>query len=496
MDKKLEKYYKRLQKEAIIKSLIFGLIICFSVILILSIVFFAFQTKQILISIIIGFVSLIISSVLIYNYKYKPDLKQIAKRVDEMGLEERVITMVEFKDENGFIYKKQRENTEYELGKINDKDFKLKFSKPSFFVLGVVIVLGLSSFALPKLENSNSSFGSLPPITSEPPVTSEIIPDQELDEDKIIAELLEKLRELIANSAVGKDFKEELYAIVDQLEEDIKKLNTLTEKIEAISKAREEIKKKIEEELLRLSIGRCLKKFEITAELGNVIIMASSDESKIPQVGEALNRIKERLKNSNDYEQELNKLIAALDFAIETATKEKNTLLVEAIINFRNSLIGETARKKSSIVLKILDVNNIDSVFDKTNEEIQEALKKNIDDTLPEQGESEKDVEDLGESIDQAFADAEDQLKDLKEEDNNSDDSSKEDGDGTNPPPTFDDGNLESDTVIDGETPYLNVYEEYYEEIMAYLSGNEDIPEDIREIIEKYLEMINGEGNK
>ena len=55
--------------------------------------------------------------------------------------------------------------------------------------------------------------------------------------------------------------------------------------------------------------------------------------------------------------------------------------------------------------------------------------------------------------------------------------------------PVFDTGNLDSETVIDGQTPYLDVFEEYYEEILEYLENNE-VPDDLREVIEKYLEMI------
>ena len=55
--------------------------------------------------------------------------------------------------------------------------------------------------------------------------------------------------------------------------------------------------------------------------------------------------------------------------------------------------------------------------------------------------------------------------------------------------PIFDTGNLDSETVIDGQTPYLDVFEEYYDEIVEYLENNE-VPDDLREVIEKYLEMI------
>lgn len=489
MDKKLEKYQKKIKNESIIKSIIFSLVIGFSVILLLSLIFFIAHTKQVLVTIILGVISAIAAGILIYIYKYKPTINSVAKRVDSLGLEERVITMVDFKDEEGFIYQKQREDANTKLETIDEKAIKLKLSKPLIVVLGVVMVLGLCSFALPKLpdSSSNNSTVIIPPPSSD---TSTSIPEEEppvLDEDAIIAELLQKLRDLINNSAVGQDFKDELLAIVDQLEIDIKSLDTLEEKIAAIDKAREDIKQKIEEELLRLSIGRCLKQNEITSELGNVILLASGDESKIPQVGVALNNILENLKNSENYEDDLNKLIEALTYAIDTATKEKNTALVEALTNFRDSLIGseETVR----LFRKLAGKDDIDEIFNQSNEEIQDALKKILEDFDPEQGNATDDVEDLGESLDQAIQDAKDQLDNLVSDEGKDDIDDSDEGN-DNPPPTFDDGDIESDTVLDGKTQYLTVFDEYYAEIVDYLSNNEDIPDDVREIIEKYLEMI------
>ena len=51
-------------------------------------------------------------------------------------------------------------------------------------------------------------------------------------------------------------------------------------------------------------------------------------------------------------------------------------------------------------------------------------------------------------------------------------------------------GNYEGEVVIDGETPYLNVLDEYAEIIRAYLSGEQDIPDELRLLIQNYLEMI------
>ena len=60
------------------------------------------------------------------------------------------------------------------------------------------------------------------------------------------------------------------------------------------------------------------------------------------------------------------------------------------------------------------------------------------------------------------------------------------------PPPPVPDEPLDSEPIIDGETPYLTEYDNYVEIINQILSSfeGEDIPEDLRKIIEEYLKML------
>jgi hypothetical protein len=44
--------------------------------------------------------------------------------------------------------------------------------------------------------------------------------------------------------------------------------------------------------------------------------------------------------------------------------------------------------------------------------------------------------------------------------------------------------------IIDGEIYYREVLQQYQDMIDEYLASGEDIPEDIRKIIETYLEII------
>lgn len=68
----------------------------------------------------------------LYSKKFKYTEVQLAKKIDDLGLEERVLTMIELKDNNSFIAKKQKEDTLNVLKTVETNDLKGKYRKQSF----------------------------------------------------------------------------------------------------------------------------------------------------------------------------------------------------------------------------------------------------------------------------------------------------------------------------------------------------------------------------
>lgn len=68
----------------------------------------------------------------LYFKKFKYTEIQLAKIIDDLGLEERVLTMIELKDNNSFIAKKQKEDTLNALKTVETNDLKGKYKKQSF----------------------------------------------------------------------------------------------------------------------------------------------------------------------------------------------------------------------------------------------------------------------------------------------------------------------------------------------------------------------------
>ena len=88
-----------------------------------------------------------------------------------------------------------------------------------------------------------------------------------------------------------------------------------------------------------------------------------------------------------------------------------------------------------------------------------------------------------------------DEFKDRGDDEDKPDDVPGGDGDQetNNPdaPPSGGEKYVEINQIIDGQTYYRDVIEEYYNKAMEYLKNDENIPDHIREIIEKYYSTIN-----
>ena len=169
--KLFDKYYSKLEKEAYIRALFSGLVVGFVVNFIVAFVFWFLDAEGLWWSIGAFLVATASASVLFYKYKYKPTNKQVAARLDSLGLQERMITMNEFIDDDSVMALKQREDAKVKLNSIDLSLLKFVFSKVLIVALSVVSVLGIGMTTVTGLSDKGI-------ISGGKDVLEQIFPDE------------------------------------------------------------------------------------------------------------------------------------------------------------------------------------------------------------------------------------------------------------------------------------------------------------------------------
>lgn len=137
-----DSYYARLSKEGFVKSLLCGLGVAAGVLCVVAFGLWMSGAKGFWIAIIAWAAALFIATPLFYFVKFRPTTKEMAKRVDMLGLEERILTMTELEGDDSFIAMKQREDAKNALAKVNASLLKFAVSVPLIIAVCAVTVLG------------------------------------------------------------------------------------------------------------------------------------------------------------------------------------------------------------------------------------------------------------------------------------------------------------------------------------------------------------------
>lgn len=96
----------------------------------------------------------------VYYTRYRITLKEVASRIDELGLQERVITALELEGDNSYIAQRQREDTLKSLQSVDAKAVKIRFSVISLLLAITLGVCALGTSAVPVL----AEMGKIPTL--------------------------------------------------------------------------------------------------------------------------------------------------------------------------------------------------------------------------------------------------------------------------------------------------------------------------------------------
>lgn len=170
--------YKKLTVEGLLKSVFCGLSVSFGVNFALGTVLWLTGTENLKLALLLLCVSFpvitLIAGAIFYFAKFKPTIQVNARRIDSIGLEERVVTMLDYRSSDSLMARMQREDAVKALKTVNEKSIKFKFSQKIFITLAICGFLGLGMSTVASL----SAAGLLPSgkdfidsvMPDEPPV--------------------------------------------------------------------------------------------------------------------------------------------------------------------------------------------------------------------------------------------------------------------------------------------------------------------------------------
>lgn len=151
--KNFNELYKEYLKSAIFKSLIFATLISSTVLAVISFAFWYYDVKQFWIGLIV-FAILEFSIFSIMFLILKPTEKKFVKRLDSLGLQQRVVTMYQYQNDDSLMAKIQRNNAIEHISKINKRLVRL--ATPIFIVIlfAIAVVCGATTTTVAALASS------------------------------------------------------------------------------------------------------------------------------------------------------------------------------------------------------------------------------------------------------------------------------------------------------------------------------------------------------
>lgn len=160
MDAKMhfEKHFSKLKSEALIRSFLAALIIGFVAGFVAAAATWFTNLNGLWVSLGAMALAIAIAMPIFYHKKYRPTALRSARRIDRLGLEERLITMVEYEGDESIMAQLQREDAKNKLAEVQLTELRVKIAKNTLATLAVTGVVGLAMMTVSAL----SAFGLLP----------------------------------------------------------------------------------------------------------------------------------------------------------------------------------------------------------------------------------------------------------------------------------------------------------------------------------------------
>lgn len=166
----LKAYQKQLKKEALLNAALASLRWTGLAIVICAIVWWCCGFGLIWVIPIIAAICFITIFIIEFIHRL-PTLKEVARRIDELGLEERVATAVELKNDDSYIAKRQREDTEKALRDLNSPALKVRVRVVAI-IIAIITAICACGFAAVSVLAYKGVIPTLPQMVREKEVAA------------------------------------------------------------------------------------------------------------------------------------------------------------------------------------------------------------------------------------------------------------------------------------------------------------------------------------
>ena len=151
----LKNYKSRLAKEGWLKAALCGMSVGFSADILCAAAFWVFGIKLFWVCILVFAAVTAIATLLFYFCRFKNSRRQVASRVDMLGLEERILTMTQFENDDSYIARRQREDAMNALKSVNSSFIKIAVSASMVVACCVTLVLGVGATTASALSSKS-----------------------------------------------------------------------------------------------------------------------------------------------------------------------------------------------------------------------------------------------------------------------------------------------------------------------------------------------------
>lgn len=276
-----------------------------------------------------------------------PTEKKVAARMDALGLQERVSTMVEFRNSDAILAQLQRQDAAAHIGKTSPRQLRMHIGKGRVVLCAVSVCLAALMLAIPY---------NIIDLLKPPPSPEEV-------RQQMLREMIQELREDAASEEFDDSMQDALQDILDELETDLQNAQSDLERAAEIQEAIEQLQQQADRITTRHKIGKALQKFDLTKALGKGI-----SDNRHADISAALDVLENALLADTALVTELNQTIVS---ALVDSEVDENDLLYRAV-----------AKLMYPLLLLDLDADSypedLHTVFEEAETAIIEALKQQV----------------------------------------------------------------------------------------------------------------------